>query len=266
MSAAGEKKLLVDVKPHAAWGALKDLVNEITDSETYNVKETDGRSFAEHSHEQLISKVQRIIGHAQFNRDKSAEVDKTIKRFDDVLGEVAGCDFNSFARVLKEKGPRMAAEIFEKDPGMVDRLENLKELINELREEPVFTDIPDKVIEVQRAYGLFDKADDFLEAFDKLVTDNLNQHAALKTVASRPRDLTRKELLDLVEWFDKQYFDESALRVAWKAKTNQDIAARLIGHIRQAAVGDALKPFEERVDYALTKIKGEKHWSSVQEE
>ena len=246
--------------------SLKDLVNEITDSETYEVKETDGRSFAEHSHEQLISKVQRIIGHAQFNRDKSAEVDKTIKRFDDILSEIAGCDFNSFARVLKEKGPRMAAEIFQKDPGMVDRLENLKELINELREEPIFTDIPDKVIDVRREYGLFDNAEDFLDAFDNLVEENKNKHAALKTVVNRPRDLTRKGLLDLVEWFDKQYFDESSLKAAWKKKTNQDIAARLIGHIRQAAVGDALKPFEKRVDHALAKIKGENNWNPVQEE
>ncbi|MGC6746317.1 type I restriction-modification enzyme R subunit C-terminal domain-containing protein [Escherichia coli] len=46
------------------------------------------------------------------------------------------------------------------------------------------------------------------------------------------------------------------MRKAWKETRNEDIAARLIGHIRRAAVGDALKPFEERVDHALTRIKG----------
>lgn len=246
--------------------SLRELVNEITDSETYKVQEADGRSFAEHSHEQLISKIQRIIGLAQFNRIKSTEVDKSIKRFDDVLTGIAGCDFNSFGRVLKEKGPQLAAEIFEKDPGMVERLENLKELINDLRDEPIFTDIPDQVIDVRREFGLFDKAEDFLEAFDSFVKGNLNKHVALQTIANRPRDLTRRELLDLVEWFDKEYFDESSLRVAWKAKTDQDIAARLIGHIRQAAVGDALKPFDERIDHALVKIKNENQWSPVQQE
>ena len=29
-------------------------------------------------------------------------------------------------------------------------------------------------------------------------------------------------------------------------------------------MGDALKPFEERVDHALTRIKGENDWSSEQ--
>ncbi|MCR6679701.1 hypothetical protein NVV43_30290, partial [Escherichia marmotae] len=54
------------------------------------------------------------------------------------------------------------------------------------------------------------------------------------------------------------------LRKAWKETRNEDIAARLIGHIRSAAVGDALKPLEERVDHALTRIKGENDWSSEQ--
>ncbi|MBJ3965150.1 hypothetical protein JGC96_25500, partial [Salmonella enterica subsp. enterica serovar Agona] len=42
------------------------------------------------------------------------------------------------------------------------------------------------------------------------------------------------------------------------------IAARLIGHIRRAAVGDALKPFDERVDHALARIKAENDWSDEQ--
>ncbi len=81
---------------------------------------------------------------------------------------------------------------------------------------------------------------------------------------NRPRDLTRKGLVELQEWFDRQHFEESSLRKAWKETRNEDIAARLIGHIRRAAVGDALKPFEERVDHALTRIKGENDWSSEQ--
>ncbi len=81
---------------------------------------------------------------------------------------------------------------------------------------------------------------------------------------NRPRDLTRKGLVELQEWFDRQHFEESSLRSAWKATRNEDIAARLIGHIRRAAVGDALKPFDERVDHALTRIKGENDWSDEQ--
>jgi type I restriction enzyme R subunit len=39
-------------------------------------------------------------------------------------------------------------------------------------------------------------------------------------------------------------------RLAWRELTNQDIAARIVGYIRQAAIGDALVPYEQRVDRA----------------
>ncbi len=63
---------------------LKTLVNEITDSETYKITEADGRSYAEHSHEQLIAKLQRIISLAMYNRDRSESVDKQIRRLDEL--------------------------------------------------------------------------------------------------------------------------------------------------------------------------------------
>jgi type I restriction enzyme, R subunit len=46
--------------------------------------------------------------------------------------------------------------------------------------------------------------------------------------------------------------------------TNQDIAARIVGYIRQAAVGDPLVPYDQRVDAALQKILGSRHWSTPQ--
>ncbi len=50
---------------------LKTLVSEINDPKTYQVMEADNRSFAVHSHEQLVAKIQRIVSHGQFNREKS---------------------------------------------------------------------------------------------------------------------------------------------------------------------------------------------------
>ena len=46
--------------------------------------------------------------------------------------------------------------------------------------------------------------------------------------------------------------------------TNQDIAARIIGFIRQAAIGDPLVPYEQRVDSALQKILAGRHWTTPQ--
>jgi len=243
---------------------LQTLVNEITDSETYKIMEADGRSFADHSHEQLVAKLQRIIGLATFNRDRSETVDKQVRRLDELCQDAAGVNFNGFASCLRDKGAHWSAEVFNKLPGFIARLEKLKTDINNLNDAPIFLDIDDEVVSVKPLYGDYDTPQDFLEAFDSLVQRSPNAQPALQAVINRPRDLTRKGLVELQEWFDRQHFEESSLRKAWKETRNQDIAARLIGHIRRAAVGDALKPFDERVDHALERIKSENDWNSEQ--
>lgn len=243
---------------------LQTLVNEITDSETYKTIEADGRSFAEHSHEQLVAKLQRIIGHAQFNRDKSKDIEAHIKRFDEICTETAGCDFLGLAKKLKEKGPKWSAEVFNNATNLISRLEQLKTEINELRDMPIFTDLPDVVTGVTQVWGDHDSAEDFLEAFDQLVDVSVNQQEALDIIINRPRDLTRKGLIELQEWFDAQNYNDATLRHAWNVAKNQDIAAKLIGHIRRASIGDALMPFEQRVDLALERIKAANDWNDEQ--
>ena len=243
---------------------LKELVSEITDSETYKVKEADGRSFADHSHDQLVSKLQRIVSHANFNRQKSPEIDKAIKRFDDILPNLAGCDFSTLASTLKTKGAKLTAEVFAKEPALIGRLEDLKRHVNDARKDPIFTDMPDEVVDVTHEYGQYDNPEDFLEAFDSHVSGKMNDHMGMQAVLTKPRDLTRKGLIELQEYFDKEFFEESTLRAAWKKTKNQDIAARLIGHIRRVALGDALIPFDERVDVALQKILTSKAWNTEQ--
>jgi len=65
---------------------------------------------------------------------------------------------------------------------------------------------------------------------------------------------------------DQAGYPESSLHAAYCETTNQDIAASVIGYIRQAALGDALVPYEQRVDQALNKILGSRKWSGPQQE
>ena len=81
---------------------------------------------------------------------------------------------------------------------------------------------------------------------------------------TRPRDLTRKQLRELMLELDKAGFTEANLATAWREMTNQDIAARIIGYIRQAAIGDALLPYSERVDHALQKLLAGRTWTTPQ--
>ena len=47
-------------------------------------------------------------------------------------------------------------------------------------------------------------------------------------------------------------------------QTNQDIAASIIGHIRRAAFGEPLVPFEQRVAQAMDRIYTNHQWTPAQ--
>lgn len=118
---------------------------------------------------------------------------------------------------------------------------------------PIYTG-DDEVKSVTRGYGDGVRPADFIDAFEAFVRDNTNRIDALNLVVTRPRDLTRQSLRDLRLALDGQHFTESALRSAWRDKTNEDIAASIIGFIRQAALGDPLIPYADRVDAAVRKV------------
>lgn len=244
--------------------SMHDLLQEISSPEAYLTQEADDRLFAEHSHEQLIVRLQRIIQQAKNYQDSEPEIKKQVERLDELCDAAAGALFAALPFHLRDAGPHESARILNAIPDFVERLEKLKKAINDQRKSPIFLDVDDSVVAVTHLYGQYETPGDFLDAFDELVRRSPNAQPALKAVINRPRDLTRKGLVELQEWFDSQHFEESALRSAWKETRNEDIAARLIGHIRRAAVGDALKPFEERVNHALERIKQSNSWSSEQ--
>ncbi|WP_136685479.1 type I restriction-modification system endonuclease [Falsirhodobacter xinxiangensis] len=122
----------------------------------------------------------------------------------------------------------------------------------------------DQIIDVSRGYGEGDRPDDFIDAFQAFVRDNTNQIDALRLVVTRPRDLTRKSLRDLRLALDAQNFTENALRTAWRDKTNDDIAASIIGFIRQAALGDPLVPYADRVAAAIQRVANAHKLDDVQ--
>ena len=92
----------------------------------------------------------------------------------------------------------------------------------------------------------------------------MNKIPALIVVTTRPRELTRTQLKELRLMLDQAGYSEKTLQVAWREMTNADIAASIIGFIRQATLGDALIPYEERVDKAMKKILGSQNWTPPQ--
>lgn len=113
-------------------------------------------------------------------------------------------------------------------------------------------------------YGKDGRPEDYLSAFASFLRDNGNSLAALQTVLTRPRDLTRADLKALALALQEASFTEATLRAAHRDASNQDIAAGLIGFIRQAALGDALEPWAVRVDRAMARLRSRQPWTAPQ--
>lgn len=113
----------------------------------------------------------------------------------------------------------------------------------------------DEVTSHERGYGNATRPEDYLKEFHTFIDNNINEIAALNIVATRPKELTRQSLRELKLILDRNNFSETKLQTAWKQMTNEDIAADIIGFIRQKSIGDALVTKEERIHAAIVKTK-----------
>ncbi|WP_290984267.1 type I restriction-modification system endonuclease [Hyphomicrobium sp.] len=123
----------------------------------------------------------------------------------------------------------------------------------------------DEITEVTRGYGAGQsRPEDYLGSFEAFVRENLNKIVALNVVVTRPRELTRQQLKELQLELAKNNFNDTKLRQAWRQARNEDIAASIIGFVRQAALKEPLLPYDERVKRALATILKSKPWTDPQ--
>jgi type I restriction enzyme, R subunit len=163
----------------------------------------------------------------------------------------AGMSPDAFIQKLRTLSVDEIANWFIQNPKLGEVLDRKRQGTG----QPVFiSDHPDALHHIDRGYGNASKPEDYLKEFKDFIASHGNELPALITVLTRPRDLTRKQLKELVLALDQAGFTEMRLATAWRELSNQDIAARIIGYIRQAAIGDALLPYAERVDHALQNL------------
>ncbi|WP_186393614.1 MULTISPECIES: type I restriction-modification system endonuclease [unclassified Pannonibacter] len=124
----------------------------------------------------------------------------------------------------------------------------------------------DELLRIEEIFGRNTTPEDYITGFERFVRENMNQVPALIAVTQRPRDLTRKELSELAGLLDEHNYSESMLRAAYGRARNADIAAHIIGFVRQAALGDPLVPYANRVDNAIRRIEASRSWTAKQKE
>jgi type I restriction enzyme R subunit len=200
--------------------------------------------------DQLVAKIQRKKRHLSETAKQDFET-------------AAGMPPDAFIAHLRAMPLAEVATWFTENPGLGEILDRK----NDGPSQPVFiSHHEDKLREVKQGFGATDKPEDYIEAFKNFVNSSGNQIPALVTVVTRPQELTRKQLRELQYELDKAGFSESNLTAAWSKMNNHQIAASIIGYIRQAAIGDPLIPFSERVDHALQTMLATRNWTTPQRE
>jgi type I restriction enzyme R subunit len=180
------------------------------------------------------------------------------RRFEAIAGETPEA---MLQRLMSEDAPSLAAWL--KDRRAIGPI--LDWQVD--GENPIHVPISphkDEIVAVTRGYGEADRPQDFLDSFTAFVRDNVNSIAALKLVVQRPRDLTRADLKELRLALDRKGYSEASLRRAWADAKNEEIAASIIGFVRQAALGDPLVPYEDRVKAAMRTIMASRQWTELQ--
>jgi type I restriction enzyme R subunit len=207
-------------------------------------------------------------------RERELVLDQFIAKFQAKrrhLSEAAAEEFETacgvspaaFAQKLKAMSTDAVGAWFSKNPDLGEILDRKGPSIS----TPILvSEHQDALKSTERGYGNARKPDDYLKAFGEFLRTSGNRIPALTAVLTRPRELTRKQLKELRLALDQAGYPESSLHTAYRETTNQDIAAGVLGYIRQAALGDALLPYEQRVDKALQKILASRAWTSPQRE
>ncbi|WP_267397824.1 type I restriction-modification system endonuclease [Pseudomonas sp. GM_Psu_2] len=240
--------------------SLEQLVSELTSGASHDAP--GSQSDSSHAHDvldQLSQRVMRILRKAQHK----AEDKPTLKKKLDELQDVWGVEPAQLHKHLHDLGPQQAANFVRQHSQLLNQLAAVSTLVGS-ENYPVISTHSDELLVREQNYGQNQKPADYLESFNDFIRNQLNQSAALGVVVNRPKDLTREQLREVRLLLDQHGFSEASLKSAWRNQANQEIAASIIGYIRQAAIGEALLPFDQRVAKAMQTIYAQQPWTPVQ--
>lgn len=240
--------------------ATADLLTELLDPRSLAAPgDQPGRSHADHVLQEVVERLRRAVRKLG-KRGAAAALQETIESAEAAFS----CRLAEIPSALRSAGAAGAIRLLTERPELATLLERLSTTAG-LGRAAVIAPHADTVLSAEHGYGEGNtRPEDYLEAFKNFVDTNRNTIAALTVVCTRPRDLTRAQLKELKLKLDAAGYSEAKLRTAWRDWKNQDIAATIIGFIRQRALGSPLVPYQDRVDRAVAKVLATGTWTAPQ--
>lgn len=240
---------------------LVQLFEELIDEKSYQAPgSTEDRSHADDVKDQVVVRIRGLVRRALKRVKDKPELQEVLN----LLEQLAGEPLKGWAESLKKADTAEVTALVKSQPNLLKLLEGLQ-LGGSGGFGQVISTHDDELIGTETGYGKAKKPDDYLDAFRQFIQENRNKIVALQVAVTRPKELTREHLKQLKLALAENEFSEAAVRTAWREAKNEDIAASIIGYVRQMALGSPLIPFEARVDRALKKILASKKWPLPQQ-
>jgi type I restriction enzyme R subunit len=243
---------------------LEQLFDELNHPASFQAPgSTPGASHADDVLDQLNQKLMRVLRSAHHKADQHPALKDRLDQLQQQWG-VPPQELHRHLHQLSQKnGPQAAADFLRNNTHLLTQLAEVQELMG-TGYKPIIAAHADQLMERTQSWGTYRKPEDYLDSFAQFVRAQINQSAAMAVVVNRPKDLTREQLKEVRMLLEGAGFPEASLKAAWRNQSNQDIAAGVIAYIRQAALGEALQPFEQRVAQAMQTIYAQHPWSPVQ--
>lgn len=161
---------------------------------------------------------------------------------------------------LKDADPAETIALFADHPSLAAVLDARRPLGDGI----YVSEHPDELVSVEDRFDGAASPADYISGFEAFVKAQMNAVPALIAATQRPRDLTRAELKEIAILLDRHGYSEANLRQAYGRVRNADIAAHIIGFIRQAALGDPLVPYQSRVENGVARLIASRPWTAPQ--
>ncbi|MET3480308.1 type I restriction-modification system endonuclease [Variovorax atrisoli] len=239
---------------------LEQLIDELNNPASLAAPGSQpGTSHAHDVLNQLNQKLMRVLRRAGHKADKNPKLQERLAELEQQWGVPPA----QLHQHLHELGPVAAADYLKHSTRLLVQLAEVQQLLGTAY-MPILSQHADELLVREQSWGSYTRPEDYLDSFGRFVREQINQSAALAVVINAPKDLTRDQLREVRLLLDANGFSEANLKAAWRNRSNVDIAASILGYIRQAALGEPLLPFEQRVANAMQRVYALKPWTPIQ--
>ena len=222
-------------------------MEKLLDSYSKDVPDESKKYFIEQIVARLQRKKKRIkdLGENKFEiNSKIYRKNEDIKNIDDYIEYIKSIDPDD---IKKEEDFLI----------FLDSIKNPKK-------DVVISDHEDEIRTVRQIYGKDEKAEDYLENFEKYIRENQDKIEALKLLKETPKLFKRKDLKELRYILDEKGYKETDLNSAYREVKNVNITADILSYIKKVLKGSTIIDKKEKIQDIEKRIKRLENWNPGQ--